>query len=1101
MRLSKLVRINVYLMIEINLKTIKRSSMKKRLLTLILSLVFIAVHTHAQQKTVTGKVTSADDGAPLPGVSVKIKGTSLGTSTGGDGGYSIPVSDGQTLVFSFVGFVSQEKMTGGVSSISVRLVSESKSLNEVVVAVGYGTQKKANLTGAVSSVDTKVLQARPITDVGRGLQGVVPGLTITTPSGELGKNPTIRLRGLRGSLNGSGAQPLILLDNVEIESLQLVNPDDIESISVLKDAASTSIYGTRAAWGVILITSKSGKKGAPNRIAYTNNLSWSSPISTPKIANAAEGAEFALSALQRANPNVSQPGVVGMYIDTTAIRKMREWEKLYGNQDLGDEMEMGRDFEVRGGKLFFYRPWDAGKMYMRDWTPQQNHNVTVSGGSEKTSYNIGLGYLNQDGVLKVNSDQFNRYNISTSINTSVSSMVDVRAKVFYTNTKLSTPFTFSGATYGPWYYLYRWPKFYPYGTYEGEPFRSAVTEVQQANMAKGTEGYARLQIGTTLKPVKGLSIDGDYTYSSNNRHYNSVGGGTHGWDFWSGWPAAPSTNYQSASYDYTFVSSGWVDVNTGKLFATYTKDAGAHSFKGILGGDIEYYRYNYQSSKRNTLLDPGIGALAGAIGEQNVTGANTHWSTLGFFGRINYAYKNKYLLELNGRFDGSSRFPKTEIWGFFPSMSAGYIISEEPFMKSIKPVLSFLKIRGSYGSVGNQDVGSYAFVPTMSTTTSGWWIGNTNQVTINTPTVVSRTLTWETVTTTDIGLDTRFFNSSLGVTFDWYRRATTNMLSAGVTLPSSFGATSPRRNYGEMETKGWELAVDYAHEFNNGLRLNLTASLSDFQDRITKFANTTQIVTGNYEGKTLGEIWGFETDRFFSAEDFTGKDASNKWIMKEGIASQAKYETASFFYGPGDVKFKDLDGNGVINNGANTVDDHGDLRVIGNTTPRYQYGFRIGGGWKGLDFDAFFQGVGKRDFWASGPLFVPGWNPAEASFEYQMNYWTPDNPNAYYPRPTNQGQSNNSLNFLTQSKYLLNMAYLRAKNITVGYTLPIGLTRKVKIEKLRFYLSGENLFTISDVGVPIDPEIDYTADQTDLASFGRVYPYRKTLSFGVQLTL
>ncbi|RXF68805.1 SusC/RagA family TonB-linked outer membrane protein [Arcticibacter tournemirensis] len=1074
--------------------------MKKRLLTLVMSMVFMIVQVMAQQKTVTGRVTSADDGSPLPGVSVKVRGTSAGASTDVDGRFSIKVSSGQVLVFSFVGSVPQERTVGKDNVINVRLSSDSKTLNEVVV-VGYGTQKKANLTGSVSTVDTKVLQARPITDVARGLQGAVPGLTITTPSGDLGKNPSIRLRGLRGSLNGSGAQPLILLDNVEIESLQLVNPDDIESISVLKDAASTSIYGTRAAWGVVLITTKSGKKGAPNKISYTNNFSWSNPISTPTIANAADGAEFALSALQRANPNVWQPGVVGMYIDTTAIRKMREWEQMYGNQELSDEMVMGRDFEVRGGKLFFYRPWDAGKMYMRDWTPQQNHNITVSGGSEKTTYNIGLGYLNQDGILKVNPDEFDRYNISTSINTTVSDFMDVRGKLVYSNTNLTAPFAFSSATYGPWYYLYRWPRFYPYGTYEGEPFRSAVTEVAQASMSANKTGFTRVQIGTTLRPFGGLTIDGDYTYSSTNGHYNTVGGGTHGWDFWSGWPQSPSTNYQSASYDYTLFSSNWSDVNTGKLYGTYVKDIGEHSFKAILGGDIEYYKYNSQSSRRNTLLDPEVGAIAGAIGDQNVGGGNTHWSTMGAFGRINYTFKDRYLLELNGRFDGSSRFPKNRLWGFFPSVSAGYIISEEEFMKPIQPVLSFFKIRGSYGSLGNQDVGSYAFIPTMSTSGSGWWIGNMNQVTISTPTVVQRSLTWETVTTLDFGIDTRFFKNELGITFDWYQRKTTDMLSAGVTLPSSFGATSPRRNYGEMETKGWELAIDYSHEFDNGFRINLSGSLSDFQDRITKYANTTQTVTGNYEGKKYGEIWGFETDRYFTEDDFDGKDANNKWILKPGIASQSKYETATFLYGPGDIKYKDLDGNGVINNGANTVDDHGDLKVIGNTTPRYQYGFRLGGSWKGIDFDAFFQGVGKRDFWASGPVFVPGWNPAEASFDYQMDYWTPERTNAYYPRPTNQGQSNNSLNFLTQSKYLLNMAYLRAKNISVGYTLPKHVTSKVKIDKLRFYVSGENLFTISSVGIPIDPEIDYTADQSDLASFGRVYPYRKTMSFGVQLTL
>lgn len=1077
--------------------------MKKKLLLFMLGSLFIFAQAMAQQKVITGKVTSSDDKQPIPGASVKVKGSSTAVQSKPDGTYSISAQASDVLVFSYISMNTQEKTVGSNTVINVALSENKNDLNEIVV-VGYGTQRKANLTGAVTTVDTKMLQARPITDVGRGLQGAVPGLSITTPSGELGKDPKITLRGMRGSLNGGGSQPLILLDNVEIESLQLINPDDIESISVLKDAASTSIYGTRAAWGVVLITSKSGKKNTPNKVSYTNNLSWSTPTTMQKVAGTADGAEFALSALQRANPNVTQPGVVGMYIDDVAITKMREWEQLYGGQKLDDEMVMGRDFEVRDGKLFFYRPWDAADKYLRKYSPQQNHNLSVSGGSDKTTYNIGLGYLNQTGALKANSDEFDRYNFSASINTEVNKFVDVRAKMFYTNTVTTDPFIFSGATYGPFYYLYRWPKFYPYGTYQGEPFRNAVTEVEQANMNKTRNGLSRIQIGTTLKLAKGLTFDADYTYSSINRHYNTVGGGTHGWDFWAGWPEKPSNNYQSVAYDYTQVTSEWRDINTGKAFATYNKSINDHTFKVIAGGDIEYYQLNYQSSKRNTLLDPGIGAIPGAIGDQFVGGRNSHWATMGGFGRINYSYKNKFLLEANGRIDGSSRFPKNQVTGFFPSFSAGYILSEESFMKKIEPVVSFFKLRGSYGSIGNQDVGaagSYAFIPTMATSNSGWWIGSTNNVTIGTPGAVSRSLTWETVSTIDFGFDARFFNNAFGVTFDWFNRKTTDMLSAGVTLPSSFGAGAPRRNYGEMETRGWELALDYNHDFENGFKLNVSGTLSDFQDRITKFANTTMTTTGNYEGKNLGEIWGYETDRYFTAADFVGKDANNKWILAPGIPSQSRYETAAFNYGPGDIKYKDLNGDGVINNGSNTVDDHGDLKVIGNTTPRYQYGFRIGGTFKGFDFSSFFQGVAKRDFWASGPVFVPGWNPAEAAYEHQMDYWTESNPNAFYPRPTNQGQSNNSLNFLTQSKYLLDMSYLRLKNITLGYTIPTRLTNKVKIDRLRIYVSGENMFTISNVGIPIDPEVDYTADQSDLASFGRVYPFRKTYSFGLQLTL
>lgn len=1076
--------------------------MKKRIFMLFLGIFFLAVQVVAQQKVITGKVTD-EDAIPLPGVSVKVKGIITGTTTGTDGNYSIRVNQGQVLVFSFIGTTSQEHTVGDGKSINVTLSASTNALSEVVV-VGYGTQRKSNLTGSVATIDVaKVVGTRPVTDLGRTLQGATPGLTITTASGDLGQNPKIRLRGLSGSLNGGGAKPLILLDNVEIQDLQLVNPEDVESISVLKDAASASIYGTRAAWGVILITSKSGKRGATNKISYTNNFSWTTPTTTPEIAPAAEGAEMALAAARRRSPGLKDFSIVGMSFDDLAVQKMREWQQQYGGQDLGPEMVLGRDFEIRGGQTFYYRPWDAGDMYMKDWSPQQKHDVNISGGSDKTSYNLGLGYLGQDGILKVKPDKFNRYNVSLGVNSSITDWFDARGKVILSNTITTKPFSFSADTYGPWYYLFRWQKTFPYGTYNGYPFRNTITESQQSTMDETKTNLSRIQIGSTFKIIPGLTVDADYTYSATNSHFHSVGGGTAGINQWASGALDYSPNFQGASYDQVMYRSDWNAINTGKLFATYSKTIKDHAFKLITGGDIESFQETGQYSQRLGLFDPSKGEIALASGNQTVNGYNTHFSTLGYFGRINYSYKNKYLFELNGRFDGSSRFPVNEQWGFFPSMSAGYVVTEEHFMDFAKPVLSFLKFRGSFGSIGNQDVGSGRFLSILESANSGWVVNGKNQLTVGTPGAISPSLTWETVSTLDFGIDARLLKDQLGITFDWYKRTTSDMITAGVTLPNSFGTGSPVRNFGELQTTGWELALDWNKKLNNGLNFNITGVLSDFNEEITKFSNTVQGIYSNREGRVLREIWGYETDRFFTTDDFTGQDAQGNWIPKAGIPNQTDLRgTISWFnYGPGDIKYKDLNGDGKVSFGSNTVDDHGDLKVIGNSTPRYQYGIRLGADFKGFDFSAFAQGVGKRDLWASGPIFIPGYRFNEAWYANHLDYWTPENPGAFYPRPTDQVQSNDNLNFRVQSKYLLNMAYLRMKNITVGYALPKKLTDKVKMDRVRVYFSGENLFEFDKLDLPVDPEVDYTDVQTDQITFGRVYPYHRTFSFGLQVKL
>jgi hypothetical protein len=422
-------------------------------------------------------------------------------------------------------------------------------------------------------------------------------------------------------------------------------------------------------------------------------------------------------------------------------------------------------------------------------------------------------------------------------------------------------------------------------------------------------------------------------------------------------------------------------------------------------------------------------------------------------------------------------------------------------MQFLKPYLTSLKPRASWGRVGNQDVPSGQFLSNIAVGTSSWLIGNKYTSYAGVPSTLNPDLTWETIQTLDFGADARLMSDKIGVNFDWFQRKTLDMLGAGQVVPSSFGASSPMVNYGELTTNGFELAVDFNHTFKNGLHLLLTASLSDYKTKITKFASASDPnVYNNYEGKTIGEIWGYETDRIFQVSDFDLNTTTNKYVLKPEIPNQTLLESSSFTFSPGDVKYVDINDDKKIGYGINTLSDHGDLKVIGNSQPRFLYGFRAAADWKGFDVDVFFQGVGARKYWATGNTAIPGWDASEAWYAHQMDYWTTENTTAFYPRPSNLGQAGSIYNFQTQTKYILNMAYCRLKNVTLGYTLPSKIAKKVYIEKLRVYASGENLFEVDGLGnVPLDPEtgLQSTADSR---MFGRGYPYRRTFSFGVQLT-
>ncbi|MDR0542707.1 MAG: TonB-dependent receptor [Dysgonamonadaceae bacterium] len=1099
-----------------NCKTINSGqSLPHMIRVAILTFSFLCLFAgkgNAADIPVKGKVTDAA-GESMIGVTVMVKGTSTGVATDLDGNYEISVPDrSAVLYFTYIGYVTIEEPVGNRTVINVQLREDNQMLDELVV-VGYDTQRKVNLTGAVATVNVaKQLEGRPITDVGRGLQGAAAGLTITTTSGQLGSSPEIRIRGAYGSLlnNANGAsRPLILVDNVEIDNLNYVNPDDIESISILKDAASASIYGAKAAFGVVLITTKSGEGVDHFKVSYTNNFAWTSPTVTPKMAKAYESAAMALEARQRRAPGTMEfTSTSNMKWNAETIERMKEWNRVFGGMNLGPEMVLGRDFELINGDPYFYRQWDAAGEYIQDGFTQQ-HNFSATGKAGKTGYHFGLGYMGDRGILKIKSDHWNRYSASFNTETEVKQWLKLRSKLMFSRTILEQPFSYTSTTYNALYYLYRWPSNYPYGTYQGLPFRSSVAETEQANMNTNRNDYARITLGGTAKFTKNLSLDIDYNFTTYNGLYQLRGGQVTAWDFWNGGMKQVITSGTSSNtYNQQNFSTDYHSTN---IIFRYKKDfSEAHKLSAFAGSNIESGYYNMMNGWIYDLLDFSKPSFNTAIGDQFVRGDQTHFARIGYFARANYSFKDRYLVELNGRYDGSTDFPLSQQWGFFPSGSIGWILSEESFMQATQSWLSFAKIRGSFGIIGNPNIGQYQFLPIITyKANSNWIINDVNESTFTMPRALYKGFTWENIETRDLGLDLRFLNSKLGATFDVYQRINSGMVVTGAEVPSTFGTTAPYMNMAEMTTGGWELSLDFNHAFSKDFKIRLNANLSDAVTKLTKHPNTTKSLnfdsTPYYEGQRLGDIWGFETDRYFTEDDFNA-DGS----LKTGIPDQSRYVANAYGFSrllPGDIKYKDLDGNGVIDRGEFTVDNHGDLKIIGNSTPRYEYSGRIGIDFKGFDLDVFIQGVGSRQMWATGNLVIPGWFAQEGVYyANQTDYWTPENPNAFYPRLAENAQPGRygeaSGNFMPQTKYLLDLSYCRLKNVTFGYSLPKSLLNKASIDKTRIYVSLENLFELDHLGdIPIDPETNTSSGDGGAMGFGRIYPYVRTISFGLQVTL
>lgn len=1113
------------------------------------------------QQTVSGSVRDAN--GPLSDVSVLVVGTQTATSTDANGRFSIMASNGNTLRFTMVGYEAQDVVVSG-TTVDVVLQMSDHNLDEVVV-IGYGMQRRGNLTGSVSTIDVKQnLEARPIADVGRAIQGAAPGLNIVIPSGEVGADPRIRIRGQIGSFVG-GVQPLILLDNVEIPSLQLVNPDDVESITVLKDASSTSIYGSKATFGVILITTKKGTTSDRVTVGYTNNFSYQNPWKTLKMGDV-NALKYTVDAVERVGGNVA-----GAFykVDRESWERAVEWKELYGGTlTMNDPTVYGRDwyFDPTRNFKFGVRTYDPYEAMVKEWAPTQQHNVTVGGTSGRTSFNLGLGLLDQSGMFKpAKEDGYKRYNASLRVTSDINKYVTARAGVLFSQTDKRYPYVTNSTTADPWLYLYRWSSLYPAGLDEnGDPIRGPESEAAAANTASLKYNYLNLNLGATFNLMENWTVDVDYTFSNREHIWDRPGTKYTARDSW-GAPIArndadgnpvyvnrlgqvvPSTDpnamqaYDLAYYTYTgpganpdhiYKLSENLYKHTVNAYTTYNWDVDEDNNFIVMAGinrvTDNWANHYTQVTNLTDIVNPqfpyGIGTWTGGGGE--------YWeSQLGYFGRINYAHQNKYLLSASLRYDGTSKFPTDLKWKWFPSVSAGWVLSEENFMEWSRDVVDQIKFRGSWGRVGDQQVANNLYVPTMGTGQSTWISANGARANfVGTPNAVSAAITWQQLVDLNLGVDTRFFGNRLGITFDWFRRDMQNAIVPAEGVPLTFGTSAPQGNFGSLRTTGFDMAMDFNHRFENGLGINLRANLSDARSEITAYGST-ESINGNYVGRTVGEIWGYRTDRLYQESDFELDANGDLQLITLTEAESAQYagrrayklksgpngekpvyqaflqNSADFFFGPGDVKFLDLNGDGELNNGNLLLDDHGDMEIIGNTTPRYEYGIRLGADYKGFDFSVFFQGIGSRQMWGVGSLAIPGYHASDGAMPAAIvdNYWTPEHTDAFYPAAYNNAGANTGNNMHVQDRYLLDMSYLRMKNLTVGYSLPHSVLSKVGANTLRIYVALENFVTWDNLGgLPIDPEeisgvSMWNNGGYNLGRSGAGVPTFKSASFGVQL--
>lgn len=1059
-------------------------------LAVCMALLLNAPSLGAQNSTIKVKGVVNDAMGPVIGASIVEKGnTGNGTITDIDGNFSLNVSSNSTLIVSFVGYKAQEIPVAGKTFFTIDLKEDNEMLEEVVV-VGFATQKKVNLTGSVGTATAKDIEARPVANAVQALQGVIPGLNISNSGngGELNATKSIDVRGTgtvgkdaSGNAFSSGS-PLILIDGMEGD-LNSINPQDIESISVLKDAAASSIYGSRAPFGVVLVTTKSGKSGRA-QINYNMNMRYSTPIKMPDMANSYEFVNL----FDDAEYNGS-----GKHLYTDEYRQFvydfmtgESDDYIWGN---GSGGKWNYDYSANNVNWL--------KEYYRNTAPSQEHNVSVSGGSDKMTYYLSANYMTQEGFMRYGTEDYDRYTITAKI----SAQLTKALKVDYSNRWVRTDYERP---------TYMNDDFYNHILRRAHPVRAVydpngylmsdinyIGVMRDGGRHNEQKDAMAQQLKITVTPLKNWNIIGEMNIKTDNN-----------WNHWEQF-VVYSHYKDNPENTYTALTSANKDqVSEYSLKTTYLNPTvysnynfslkEKHNFTVLGGFQAEIMKYRDMEGARTGLVTTDLPVLNLTTDADSYTlkGLYKNWKNAGFFGRINYDYNGKYLVEGNLRYDGSSRFRRGNRWILTPSFSLGWNVARENFWEKLADVVEVFKLRVSYGELANQNTTSwYPTYQTLGVTTNGGkWLQNGALTSVaSVPGLISTSLSWEKIKNTNIGFDFGALNNRLTGSFDYFWRKTKNMVGPGVELPAILGATVPSTNNTDLTTFGWELSIgwrDKVGELGYGVKLNI----SDNQTRIDKYPNPTNSLSKYMAGELTGDIYGYTTIGIAKTQE--EMDAHIASLPKGGqTAIGSKWEA-------GDIMYADINGDGKIDNGSNTLDDMGDLKKIGNNTPRFRTGITLDAQWKGFDFSMFWQGVLKRDF-DPGENSMVFWGTTgsgqwwSTSFKDHMDYFRAEdtasplgaNVNAYYPRPLF-----NNKNHKTQTAYLQNAAYMRLKNLQLGYTLPKSLINKIGLQNVRVYVSGENLLTITGLSDTMDPETAGIGKQG-----GTVYPLSRVYSFGLSV--
>lgn len=1083
--------------------------LKSVVLFLILLLAGSSMVLSAQNRSISGKVFDTNE-EPLIGVTVTIENTTIGAITDIDGAFTLQVPEGKVVLnVSYVGFVPQKvTVASGQSNVTVRLSEDAVLLNEVVV-VGYGKQKKVNLTGAVASVGGEELENRVTKSLSSMLQGTVAGLNVTTSSGVPGSSASINVRGIT-SIHES--EPLVLIDGA-VGDIDRVNPNDVESISVIKDASAAAIYGARAAFGVILVTTKSGAaKGGKATVRYSGRFGWQAPTTSTDYETTGYWSVYTINQFWQANSGT-------LYVDYTDQNMQELWNRVNDKTEHPDRPWVVEDVRNGRNQWVYYGNYDWWHSLYRDNRPMQQHNVSISGGKDDVKYFVSGSYDKQTGILRENPDIYRKYNLRSKIDFRINEWLTMSNNTsFY-----SSQYSYLGdgdventLAYSARHALACFPQKNPDGSWlYSTPYLNykvangrhiLLGENSHRNVERSTDFTNTTRL--VYAPIRELSFTGDFTY----RQYQSRNTSRSNVMYYREYPDGELLSYATGAganrLDEAVNTNQYYSTN---IFGTYDDTFNQAHHLSVVGGmnyeawknkNISAYGENLVSTDLDDLDLVGQNAEGATI--TGVGGGQNEYALLGIFGRINYDYKSRYLFEVSGRYDGTSRFASGSRWGFFPSASAGWRISEESFFQPVRQWIDNLKVRGSFGSLGNQNISSYySFARLISISSLGYTFGEGSVLpkysSLSAP--IASGMTWETAQQWDFGFDLTMLGNRLNLTVDGYIRDTKDMLTDGVDLPGVYGADLPDMNAADLRTKGYEITLNWRDRLtlgNKPFEYSVGLNLSDYKSVITKYDNENKTFAKDYyEGMEIGEIWGYVTDGLFQTDE-----EAKAYAEKVDLSYVLKGQTGG--WQAGDVKFVDLDGDGKVGIGSNNVDNPGDRKILGNSLPSFSYGISASAQWNGFDVSAFFQGTGNH-YWYPAGQSMPFWGPYSYPYlsflqkDFLADVWTAENTDAYFPRAMAYSASGGVLSNVND-RYLQNLRYLRFKNLTVGYTLPQSWTGKARIESVRIYFTGENLCYWSPLKKHsryVDPEA--AIDRSD-AYNNAYYPWQKSFLFGIDVT-